>query len=334
MKICMVGDFSEVLDEGYKNTGHYLASALSEGNTVVKLNAKQIYSPAFWTVALRAQPEIIHTIARPTNQSLLLTRLLAQLHPRACTVVSALKAETYFTKGEPDALQRRLVPVMRPDLVLVQNDRAEAQFSKLGCTVAHLPNGVDLDRFRPASDDRKHELRLKYGIRPDQPVVLHVGHLEAARNLDSLAGLPPAGFQVIVAGSLYMGTNTELIHNLESLGFFVLKGYQSKIEELYMLADCYIFTPRPGSSLTMPLSVLEAMACNLPVITTRFSGLIHAFAQGEGLTFVDDMSNVPANVRAALASAGSCTTRRKVETYSWRAISDKLIGYYQKLVQA
>jgi glycosyltransferase involved in cell wall biosynthesis len=334
MEICLIGDFSEKLDEGYKNTSHYLANSLSANATVVRLNAKQVRMGQFWRGFARSRPQIIHTIAQPTNQSLVLTRMLQLARPRARTVVSALKADNYFAHGQISPAQRKLIPLVRPDLVLVQNAETESLFARLGCPVAQLPNGVDLERFRPAPPERKRELRRKYGLDADRPVTLHVGHLEAARNLASLEALPGAGIQVAIAGSLYMGTNQELIERLECMGYAVFKGYQPHIEELYMLADCYIFTPRPGNSLTMPLSVLEAMACNLPVITTRFSGLEHAFAEGAGLTFIDDTSQVLPHVQASLATAASCATREMVRALSWQAIAERLQAHYERLVAA
>jgi glycosyltransferase involved in cell wall biosynthesis len=330
MQICLVGDFSEKLDEGYKNTGHYLSNNLAAAHTVVRLNVKQIRTAAFWRAALKARPQIIHTIARPTNQSLLLTRLLARAHPRARTVVSALKADAYFANGQISTAQRRLVPAMRPDLVLVQNDEASTLFSTLGCAVSHLPNGVDLERFKPVFADRKRELRQKYGIDATRPVTLHVGHLEAARNLAALRTLPDAGIQVVVAGSLYMGTNHDVIRQLEAFGFQLFKGYQPHIEELYMLADCYVFTPRPGNSLTMPLSVLEAMACDLPVITTRFEGLVQAFDECPGFQFIDEGDAMLPRVQAALSAPRR--TREMVRPYSWQSVVDQLQNYYQELL--
>jgi glycosyltransferase involved in cell wall biosynthesis len=334
MKICLVGDFSDNLDEGFKNTSHYLAKTLEDHHTVVRLNVKQVRSAAFWRDALRARPDIIHTIAQPTDQSLLLTRMLRARWPRARTVVSALRAERYFQGGAVGLRRRALLQALRPDLVLAQSAGAEALFRRSGCVTVQLPNGVDLHRFVPASPERKRELRAKYGIAPDRPAVLHVGHLEAARNLTALEQLLAKQIQLVVAGSLYMGTNHELIERLEGAGFHLFKGYQPHVEELYMLADCYVFPAQPGNSITMPLSVLEAMACNLPVVTTRFVGLQELFQTGGGFQFADDPGRIPEYVEAALRSGAACHTREMVKALSWQAIAERLEGHYERLVAA
>ena len=66
---------------------------------------------------------------------------------------------------------------------------------------------------------------------------------------------------------------------------------QFNIEEVYALSDCYVFPTPPMNkinSIEIPLSVLEAMACNLSVITTKFGALPKVFEEGDGLIFVDD----------------------------------------------
>jgi glycosyltransferase involved in cell wall biosynthesis len=334
MEICLVGDFSDNLDEGYKNTGHYLANHLEKHHSVVRLNAKRVGAAQFWRSFVKARPQIIHTIAQPTDQSLILTRLLRQFRPQSRTVISALRAERYFVNGKISLKQRWLLNAMRPDLVLAQTREAEALFKTSGCPVAQLPNGVDLERFRPVDPDGKRALRLKYGIDLDRPVVLHVGHLEEERNLMALQALLSKGIQIVVAGSLYMGLHLELIQRLEEAGFHLFKGYQPHIEEFYRLADCYVFPTQPGNSLSMPLSVLEAMACNLPVITRRFQGLEQAFAPGNGLTFIDRADDISACVESALDSAAASHTREMAQSFSWQAVTSQLQGYYDRLAAA
>ena len=335
LRVCLVGDFSGNLDEGYKNTSFYLARGLEEKNTVLRLNVKRLATPRSWRRLVAARPEIIHTVAQPTNQSLIFTHLLRQAWPEARTVISALRPECYFVGGRVSWRQRRLMHLSHPNLVLTQSSAARREFEKLGCTAAELPNGVDLERFRPVTEERKHQLRRQRGLDPDRPVALHVGHLQAARNLTALNGLPQAGIQAVIAGSTYMGTNHALIGQLREAGIHVFTGYQPRVEELYMLADCYVFPPRPGASLTMPLSVLEAMACNLRVVTTRFHGLADAFEEGHGLRFIDAIESPHAllpHVREVLASPIPPATRPMVSAYSWQAVVHRLQGYYQGLL--
>jgi glycosyltransferase involved in cell wall biosynthesis len=339
MRICIVGDFSDHLDEGYKNTSHYLARSLEAqpDTEVVRLNAKKVRTRQFWGELARAKPHVVHTIAQPTNISLFSTAMMRVLHPGARTVVSALRADRYFSGHTPDIRHRVMMQMARPDLVLVQTHQYASLFERLGCRVEYLPNGVDLERFKPVSRERHIELRRKYGLDEHAPVVLHVGHLEPDRNLTAFEDLPAQGVQVVVAGSLYMGTHHDLIARLEGAGLRLFKGYQPNVEELYQLADCYVFPLPPGNSLTMPLSVLEAMACNLPVLATRFSGLMQAFSgfRAYGFDFIKPYEPLLPRVQAMLAAreAGRVHTRGLVRDFSWEAVAARLRGYYDILVR-
>ena len=160
MNICLIGDFSDNLDEGYKNTTTCLARGLEKDNTVIRLNVKRLGTVKSWRSLLKVRPQIIHTIAQPTHQSLVLTRLLGLAWPHARTVISALRPEAYFAGGKVSRIQRWLTYLTRPNLVLVQHSEARGLFEQLGCLAAHLPNGVDLERFRPVSEERKRQLAL------------------------------------------------------------------------------------------------------------------------------------------------------------------------------
>lgn len=330
--VSLIGDFSDDLDEGYKNTSHYLASALEDRCRVIRLNGKAIGRPGFWQRALSSKAQIIHVIAQPTNLSFACARMLKLRTPGARTVVSALRADRFFVDGALNSRQRQALRLLKPDLVLVQNRDARRLFAAAGCVVGYLPNGVDLDRFSPASAEVRARLRAKYGLPPDQPIALHVGHLAPERNLSALEPLVGAGFTVLVAGSLYLGVHADLIDELRSKRFHVISGYQPNVEELYQLADCYVFPVRPGNSLSMPLSVLEAMACDLPVVTTRFPGLVESFTEDERFRFIDETSDIVSVVGGVLRADLAARNRDKVQPLSWQAVANQLHAYYGGLL--
>ena len=333
MNICLLGDFSKNFDEGFKNVSCYLADGLSVRNLVVRINVKRLGRVGFWNAMRNTNPQIIHTIAQPTDQSLIFTKLLKMRWPSARTVISVLRPENYFRDSAISQKQKMLFRFARPDLVLVQSDNAEIKFRALGCNTNYLSNGVDLERFKPASEAYKQYLRHKYGIHPNHPVVLHVGHIETARNLTALIELPKNNIQVVVVGSQYLGANHKSTDQLYDLGFHVFPGYQPQIEEFYMLADCYVFPVMPGFSISMPLSILEGMACNLVIATTRFQGLECVFGEGNGFKYFRKSDELLETVKELLRCDLIPETRKMVSQHSWGVVISQLENYYEELLE-
>ncbi|MDQ1436388.1 MAG: hypothetical protein QOK43_17 [Acidimicrobiaceae bacterium] len=182
-----------------------------------------------------------------------------------------------------------------------------------------LPMGIDLDAFRPVAAARKAALRTGHGVPADAKVVLHVGHLTANRNLGWLADTASPDVTVIVVGSERFGADAAVRQKLEAAGVDVRTGYVADIAELYQLADVYAFPVLSDEgAIGIPLSVLEAMACGLPVVTTPFGGLPRMVQPGDGVWFAADQTAFDAAVGQALAApAESVQTRRTVSRFTW-----------------
>ena len=224
-----------------------------------------------------------------------------------------------------------IASVIKPDLVLVQSHDTADALSKLGLQTRVLPNGVDLAKFSPASSRVKRSLREKFGL-GDEFILLHVGHIMNGRGLEALQNLPNKSTKLIVVGSRSTPLNESVARRLVEHGGVVWRDYFSDIQEVYNLADCYVFpTLDPSGCIERPLSVLEAMACNLPVVTTSFGGLSEIFDQGEGLFFAaheDDFLNA---IRKLRKNDVTVRTREKVIPYSWERVGETLSEIYNEL---
>lgn len=239
--------------------------------------------------------------------------------------LSARRPVVMLALQEWGAGWRPLLPgSLRPDRIYVAAPALSGAATDRD-RVATLDLGVDLVRFHPVAAGARTALRAKWGLDAGRPVLLHVGHLRSGRNLGAL-GLLAGRYQVVVAASRHTGIESDRLHaDLEACGIRVFRGYQPDIHELYQLADCYVFpTLSPGDAIAFPLSVLEALACDLPVASTRFGALPARFAGVPGVRFVEDPSELGAAVDLLLAERAS--TRRIAEAFSWDAVADRLLA--------
>lgn len=324
MRIGLVGDFTEPRDEGQKGVARHLALELSRRHEVTELSVTSVFASAFWCKVRQSELEVVHYVPGPTIKSLAVCKMVAAFHG-ARIVVSALQPR--FT-----AITRRLIPFLQPDLVLVQSGWWGSWFEAQGCSTSLVPNGVDTDRFSPVSAEQRRELRSQFRIPRDSFLVLHVGHITRWRNVEALARIQENGRQVLMVASEYARADGALRQLLRDSGCLVIEGYVPNLEQIYAMSDCYVFPVRPGDTILTPLSVLEAMACNLPVITRRFEGLEELFADGEGLHFVDSDDDLLGAVQALETGSIKVRTRDKVAPYSWRSVANQVEQLYQELL--
>ena len=106
--------------------------------------------------------------------------------------------------------------------------------------------------------------------------------MQKERNLDIFKTIQKDdGYQVVIVGRETEIADKQLMRELQEAGCLVWIKHFSNIEDIYNLADCYVFpTIQEKACIESPLSVLEAMACNLPVVTTRFGALASIFGEG------------------------------------------------------
>ena len=278
----------------------------------------------------RFQPDIVVyvPVAAATRNSFVRCAILRGYAPRARLLMVSLQPRTY------GPLARRLIRRLGPDLTLVQSLATCQSLTTLGCPAAVLPSGVDLHTFAPVSRQEKRALRAKYELLPEAYVVLHVGHLKRQRTVLLLNRVrSELSCETVVVGSTSTpsGVDDDVTAALRAGGTHVIDRYIERIAELYQLADCYLFPVHTsGGAIEAPLSVLEAMACDLPVVTTRFGFLRQSFTDGPGFTFADSDDRLVAAVGRLRETREQLTpgqVRARVQLFSWDAIARTLLAH-------
>jgi glycosyltransferase involved in cell wall biosynthesis len=221
---------------------------------------------------------------------------------------------------------RHIIRYLQPDILFTISKSNTCYLKSIGCNAIQLPLGVDVAKYFPATLDKKLILRKKYGLPALRFLYLHIGHIKNERQLLELAANVPSAASLIVIGSTSTDQDLLIKRRLEEKGVCVFNTYLESIEELYQAVDCYIFhVSNIGAAIEIPLSVLEAMATNLPVITTKYGGLPSMFDLNvKGLYFIDRIDEISSLLNKITSQQLSVKTREAVLQYGWNTIVEKL----------
>lgn len=150
--------------------------------------------------------------------------------------------------------------------------------------VITIYNGVDLERFNPSVRGRfRGQVRNKWGIAAREMVVLFVGNDFRRKGLMPL--LQATGIlrqkgmriKVMIVGRDSPGPFVRTCQRLEIREQVTFLGTMERVEEAYAGSDLFVL---PTYYDPFGFSCLEALACGLPVITTRYAGASEVIEEG------------------------------------------------------
>lgn len=219
--------------------------------------------------------------------------------------------------GAVASLRVELGPLLRPQLAVVQGiERRQLRQGRVARVIAvtpevrddlvrvHrvapdaidlIPYPVDLARF---ADDAPVD-RESLGLPSDRPVLLFVGHdferKGLAQLIRALPGLEPAPCLAVVGGG-DRAPYEELARSLGVADRLRFLGATDRPDRLYRAADVFVLPTRRD---VWGMTIVEAMAAGVPVVTTRAAGAAAEVAAADAGVVVPGPD--PAALRAALA---------------------------------
>lgn len=160
---------------------------------------------------------------------------------------------------------------------LVANEKFPAE------KVHVIPNGVDVDRFQPCPETGL-ELRRQLNIPADAPVCGLVAALRQEKNhLLFLRTAAKVQHQLADAHFVIVGDGPErekleaAARSTEFTDQIHFLGTRSDIPQLLTTLDLFLLTSHNEAN---PVSILEAMAVGLPVVSTRVGSVEESVAEG------------------------------------------------------
>ena len=226
-------------------------------------------------------------------------------------------------------------------------DRLAAFIDPTGDRLHVIPNGVELEHFRPLERGAaRAALRRPAGNSPvlagDRRLIVFAGELAAVKQVDrllhALALLAPSVPEVALA---IVGDGPESAA-LESLtaehhlgGRVLFAGLRPHREVATWLAAGDVFV-LPSATEGLPLVVPEALAAGTPVVASRVGGIPECVQPGENGLLVDPTGVAPLAeaLRAALTrSWDRARIRASAESFGWDAQVAKLERVYQSVAR-
>lgn len=221
---------------------------------------------SFYTLKIRADKVYYFPLCFPNKYP----GILHQFHAYILSKISKDFTEFLYQTNEP-TLSFRLLSKFD---IGVTSKESLKEFENYGLCVSYFPILYQKPK-KYKKEYNREKLREKYGFKPDDFIVLHVGHLEKNRGLGVLLGLSKlmhdAKIKILIVLSSRR-TKTEI--DLERENVKVIDIYIEDIYEVYAMSDVYAFpVKRKSSAIDTPLSILEAKEMNLPIITSDLKSI-------------------------------------------------------------
>ena len=181
-----------------------------------------------------------------------------------------------------------------------------SRFVRFRTSPLYLPNGVDTERYHPATEDERRGIRQRLGWPLDRPVLLFAGRFVEKKGLLALREVarqvPECQFVFAGWGPIDpRGWNLPNVSCPGSLG-------SAELADHYRAADLLLL---PSVGEGFPLVVQEAAACGTPALISRETAEGHDEISGFTAVCEPDAPAVLARLRTILGERDEWKARRE-----------------------
>ena len=200
-------------------------------------------------------------------------------------------------------------------------------------------NFVDFDRFRKVNKDH-----FKKAIAPDgERILTHVSNFRKVKRVEDVIRVFQKVYEKMPCKLMLIGDGPErrhaedlcreigLCHEVRFLG------KQDAVEELLAISDLFVI---PSENESFGLAALEAMACEVPVLSSNAGGLTEVNIHGE-TGFVCEIGDVDGMAAAALSILSDeevlqtfrANALKQAERFDIKHILPEYESYYEEVVE-
>lgn len=214
----------------------------------------------------------------------LLTRLAARKARKKGSIVMYTVHGFHFYKGAP--LTRWLVhyPVeyllsyyTDATITINHEDNFYAEDKMLNKDSWYIKGvGADPCRFKPLTNDERAEIRKHFGWKENDFILIYVAEFIPRKNHEFIIRAVPSlmkkinNLKVVFAGrGILLEKMKQLSEQLSVQDCIEFLGFRNDVHELFPLADVAISSSRQEG---LPINMVEAMMCGLPVVANEIRG--------------------------------------------------------------
>jgi glycosyltransferase involved in cell wall biosynthesis len=218
--------------------------------------------------------------------------------------------------------------INKADKIIVCNELVKNWINKPEKTI-FLHNAVDIKLFKPTTKENISKLKKKYNLPLDKPIVIFVGRLVDKKGFQKLFESRDKDYFILFVGD---GEIPEYMQNQENTKFISAQP-QNKLSELYALSNIFCL---PSINEGFPLTILEAMACALPIITTDHEGYDKYLDKNKTMLIEPTSENIKSSIKNVLKDKKKLELMRKysyseaIKRFNWSKNVDKLLEVYKE----
>lgn len=276
----------------------------------------------------------------------ILARLVAKKYRKNGTKVIYTAHGFHFFKGASKLNWMVFYPIekwfSRYTDVLITINKADYNLAskKFGAkSIKYIPGvGVDIEKFDNSKYDSKSK-KIELGVEDSEIVALSVGELSERKNheivIKAISKLPKEYKQKIKYFIVGRGDLESHLKNLcdeLKLDNVFFLGYRTDIPELCAASNMFLF---PSKQEGLPVALMEAMSCGLPVVCSRIRGNIDLIENSVGgyLYNANDVNGFAEGIINIMNSTSNKMgeyNANNMKNFSIDVVQEKMIEIYSK----
>lgn len=217
------------------------------------------------------------------------------------------------------------IAVCKPD-VFISLTEAMVTWAKTwawGSKVIKIPNGIDLNRFKPDGEKLKIDL--------PKPIILSVGALVwykyHEKVIEAVSKLKRGS--VLIVGEGPLKNKLKILGEEKLIGRFMITSFKNE-EMAKVYRSCDLFTLPSWDREAFGIVYLEAMASGLGVVAPNDENREEIITEAGILTDINDIEKYTQDLERALEIDWSEKARVQAEKFSW----DKVTKQYENVLES